>query len=286
MNNIGLYIFDKSADNNKVRGIFTKYQMHSIDKMYGENPDLGKDKMAYLEGKPEATFGQFMGVADQYGLTTLDKARAIDIIAEREAEKLQAIAQVMSKENYERKVDKFNNKRVAIQRKLNTAKDDAMGHAGFGTMSTVTASAMLDKFSDSKEQIQGDSKISKQQAKLEKYLEKNKVLNESQTYSKQQFAMGMGQTLVDFGVSSQKSVKDSISGAIESSKTQSSVEKAFIKFTEVIKELLTITKEVGVMIADDDKHVEVKNVKKVKLDALKPEDLLFAKAGEVYYISQ
>ena len=286
MKNIGFYIVDKGADNNAIRNIFTKYRLHSIDQVRGENPDLGKDKTAYLDSNPGATFGKFMGVAEQYGLTTLDKANAMYLISRRETDHLQEIAETMGKENYEKKIDKFNSKKVSIQRKLNDAKDEVMGTSGYGSLSSVTATAMLEKFDNCSDQLQGDSKISKQQAKLDKHLTKNKVLNDSQAYTKQPLAMGMGQTLIDFGVSAQLAgANPSISGALENARNQSPIEEAFTRFKELVKELLPITKEVGIMIASDDRHVDIKNVKKFKLETLRPEEFIFAKEGDIIYIS-
>jgi len=269
-----MYQIEGAKDETAVLGVFSKFCSGQSEQQGGKY---------FMDAKTSPDFCKVVG---------LDRN---DSIVGRT--RLEEIAGVMSSEDYEEQLDKFDMKYDKMRSKVLKAKKKVSsstplgtaGLSGLGMMSvgaSSTAFDAVDKADSKGKQLKEDAKVAKAQRKLDEYIDKNKMLHESKQYQTTNQPFG---GLVTFGAGSAPgsdiyaAIKAEKQG-IESQNVQN-YDAAMTRFREFIGELLNHSKEVGFMyIEDGEKSSEYRHKRRVQLNDLTAGLLVKIRNREMFVI--
>jgi len=129
----------------------------------------------------------------QIGIYVLDKESKILNLSEKfvfdageQVSRLQEIARLMDKASYEKKLLKFTNKRDKLQQKykeIRATADASHTLGGSSEKGFINANLITDLDSHTGK-VDSDPMVAKTKHKIDKFVAKNKLINESQKYSK------------------------------------------------------------------------------------------------------
>jgi hypothetical protein len=221
-----------------------------------------------------------------------DFCKLIAFDSQRGESKLEQIAKVIAEENYDRKVDKFQQKCDKMKHKLMNARKAAKPSApttaagGIAGLTSVTSiSDIINKAEQMKQEECTDSRVAKAQGKLDSYLEKNKTLHESTKYTTAGKSVG---GLISWGAGmegNERNINEDIEAEREA--TEKFADTSMKALTEFLGELLELATKVGVMAIMDGNKTSVANAKHdVRLDFLTSKQLMNAQSREMFYITK
>jgi len=270
-----IYVFDETARFKPIDAAFARYEM-----VMSEYERGGKG-MIYVDELLQANFCKLFGYAAKNKLATGDIAASISA---REVKHLLNVKKIISSPGYTKTYDAFNAKRVKMQSAVKAAEreitktDTSTLNSACRTGNNIleNINSLYDKASISKEVIAAN-------IKLNKFIQKNQALYDSQFYSLNNTGAASINPLSGFVVNSQTFKSNGIDEAIDKLSKQSEqfIDDCLSEFKTFVRMVLQGASSFGFMIANDggndDKSASSRNV---VIDRLTLEDLVFLKSRE------
>jgi len=221
-----------------------------------------------------------------------DFCKVLGFSSQQGATQLEQIANFISQEGYEEKVDKFTKKCDKMKHKLMEAKKAAKPSAtttaagGLAGLTSVTSIGdIVAQAEKMKQEECSDAKVSKAQCKLDKYIEKNKTLHESTKYTTAGKAVG---GLIGWGAGmegNEKNINEEIAAEKKSAAAFSEAATGSLK--AFLDELLKVAGKVGIMaVMDGNKTSTTHTMHNLTLDQLTSSRLMNAQNREMFYITK
>ena len=253
---MSLVMFQIDGDEKAITKILKKY--------YGNSLEKDEDGALYVNCRLAPDYCQLIGLSN------------------RDTKDLEKIAKLLSKGG--KKIDSFNKKKMQLQKKLNEAKNEASSGQEFNMsgMGISNINELVSGLDQHMEEVQKNEKVQKAQQKLDKFVNKKKLMDDAQHYT----VSGVGKGMISFGegLDVQSNNIFSLIDKVQSSDSEF-IDSSFKSFTSMVKELMGYSSEIGVMaILDGEKKSHANNSKTVKLNDLKAKDLANADNRELYII--